>query len=448
MTDIFTSIPDVLCPRLDSTLQELSLWQVQIDLNCPGDDLIKLFEQESLLPGIILTKNQYYVGMISRRRFFEYMSRPYSLGLFSNRPIENLYNIIQPEVFVLPEDTLILEATHKALARSPQVVYEPIVVQSNFSRYGLLDFHHLLLAHSRIHVLTVAQLQQAEEQSRVVTNNLVNLQHNYSRLVQNEKMAALGQLVAGVAHEINNPVNFIYGNLSHIRTYINDLVHLLNIYQETYPQPVSEIEKEIDAVDLEFIVSDLPRIIDSMKFGTERIQEIVLSLRNFSRLDEADLKQVNIHEGIESTLLILHNRLKAKPNHPEVQIIKNYTEFPEIECFPGQLNQVFMNILVNAIDVLEEELNPCIEISTQLLNDNWVAIHISDNGCGIDEEIMSKLFDPFFTTKDVNKGTGLGLSISHQIIVDKHKGKLYCESTPGKGAKFVIEIPIRQSILS
>ncbi|BAZ42299.1 histidine kinase [Calothrix sp. NIES-4101] len=446
MKDLFTSIPDVLYPRLNSTLQELPLWQVQIDLNCPGDDLIKLFEKDNLLPGIILTKNQYYVGMISRRRFFEYMSRPYSLGLFSSRPIENLYNIIQPEVFVLPEDTPILEATHKALARSPQLVYEPIVVQTKFSRYGLLDFHHLLLAHSQIHVLTLAQLQQAEEESRVVTNNLANLQHNYSRLVQNEKMAALGQLVAGVAHEINNPINFIYGNLSHIHTYTNNLLHLLNIYQEVYPQPVPEIEKEIDAADLEFIVADLPRIIDSMKFGTERIQEIVVSLRNFSRLDEADLKQVNIHEGIESTLLILHNRLKAKPNHPEIQIIKNYAELPEIECFPGQLNQVFMNILVNAIDVLEEESSPCIKIITQLLNNNWVAIHIIDNGCGICEEIMSKLFDPFFTTKDVNKGTGLGLSISHQIIVDKHKGRLYCESTPGKGAKFVIEIPIQQSL--
>ena len=268
-------------------------------------------------------------------------------------------------------------------------------------------------------------------------------------------MSSLGQMVAGVAHEINNPVNFIHGNIVPTCEYVQDLLGLIELYQHHYPNPDTEIREELENIEFDFIKEDLIKILKSMKEGTTRIKDIVLSLRNFSRLDEADFKQVDIHSGIDSTLMILHNRLKAKSTHPEIQIIKEYSNIPFIECYPGQLNQVFMNILANAIDALDDynskrniediKLNPnYIKISTNLTANKHIRIIISDNGIGIPEKIKSKLFDPFFTTKDVGKGTGLGLCISYQIIVEKHRGKLYCNSKPGNGTDFVIEIPMIQ----
>ncbi|MDJ0736819.1 MAG: PAS domain S-box protein [Nostocaceae cyanobacterium] len=282
------------------------------------------------------------------------------------------------------------------------------------------------------------------EKTTELEKALHKLQRTQAQLIQSEKMSSLGQTVAGVAHEINNPVNFIHANLTPASDYAQDLIGLLKLYQQNYPNPPAEIEAEIEAIDLDFLTEDFIKLLDSMKEGTRRIREIVLSLRNFSRLDEAELKQIDIHEGIESTLMILQNRLKAKPNHPEIQVVKNYSELSLIECYPGQLNQVFMNILANGIDALETVSNPCIHITTKLLNNNRVAIHIADNGLGIPQDVQAKLFDPFFTTKDVGKGTGLGLSISYQIIVDQHGGNLSCQSTPEKGAEFIIEIPINQ----
>ena len=284
---------------------------------------------------------------------------------------------------------------------------------------------------------------------------LQKLNNTQKQLVENEKMSSLGQMVAGVAHEINNPVNFIHGNIVPTCEYVQDLLGLIELYQHHYPNPDTEIREELENIEFDFIKEDLIKILKSMKEGTTRIKDIVLSLRNFSRLDEADFKQVDIHSGIDSTLMILHNRLKAKSTHPEIQIIKEYSNIPFIECYPGQLNQVFMNILANAIDALDDynskrniediKLNPnYIKISTNLTANKHIRIIISDNGIGIPEKIKSKLFDPFFTTKDVGKGTGLGLCISYQIIVEKHRGKLYCNSKPGNGTDFVIEIPMIQ----
>ncbi|HAX78488.1 MAG TPA: hypothetical protein DCY88_22325, partial [Cyanobacteria bacterium UBA11372] len=262
---------------------------------------------------------------------------------------------------------------------------------------------------------------------------------------------SLGQLVAGVAHEINNPVNFIHGNLTHLNQYTQDLLRLIHLYQKHYPQPHPEIQTEIDDIDLDFLVKDLPKILNSMNIGTDRIRQIVLSLRNFSRLDEAEMKPVDIHEGIDNTLLILQNRLKAKPDRSEIQAFKEYGNLPQIECYAGQLNQVFMNLLTNAIDALEEVIanrpfyqSPTIRIRTEILNKNWIQIKICDNGCGIPEQVKNRLFDPFFTTKPVGKGTGLGLAISYQIVVEKHGGQLNCTSAPGQGTEFAIAIPIRQ----
>lgn len=340
---------------------------------------------------------------------------------------------------------------------------------------------------------------RATAQATQLEKTLNELQQTQAQLIQSEKMSSLGQLVGGVAHEINNPVNFIYGNLIHASEYAKDLLHLLDLYQKHYPQPSAEILELVEDMDLDFLRQDLLKILSSMKVGSERIRQIVLSLRNFSRVDEADVKYVNIHEGIDSTLLILQNRLKEKATHPAIKVIKEYGNLPLVECYAGQLNQVFMNILTNAIDALEERLrferlkvapsgelkvegwfvegseelkveklnvegskqpskeqpanlqpymqqpaNPCIRIRTEVLECDRVVIRIADNGCGMTEEVRHKLFDPFFTTKPVGRGTGLGLSITYQIVVQRHGGVLRCHSAPGQGAELAIEIPVRQ----
>ncbi len=292
-----------------------------------------------------------------------------------------------------------------------------------------------------------AALKQFNESlEQKVADRTRELELSQMKLIQQERLSALGQLVAGVAHEINNPINFIYGNLSPAQTYIQDLFGLLKLYHEHYPNPVTPIQEQIREIDLDFLCLDLPKLIKSMELGAVRIREIVMSLRNFSRLDEAEFKPVDIHAGIESTLMILGHRLKAKPDLPEIRLIKQYGDLPLISCFPGQLNQVLMNLLVNAIDALEmgKIAAPELGICTELFDQDWVRIRISDNGTGISEAAQKKIFDPFFTTKPIGKGTGLGLSISYQIVVEKHQGHLSVDSTLGRGTEFVIEIPVSQ----
>jgi PAS domain S-box-containing protein len=376
--------------------------------------------------------------------------------------------------------------------------------------WGLLIAHHcrsprqwqpleINLLQSLATQLAIA-LQQAElyQQSRRATQTaltqaqqleqaLSELQRTQAQLVQGEKMSSLGQLVAGVAHEINNPVTFIYANLSHAENYTQDILNLLTLYQQQYPSPTPEIQSQIAAIDLEFLIEDLPKLLSSMKVGAERICEIVGSLRNFSRLAEADMKAVDIHEGLDSTLTILQNRLKAHGKYPGIQVIKEYGNLPKVECYAGQLNQVFMNLLSNAIDAIAsrfaddalEKLNidplniecdspsvatptiseddlspfhgssttPYIRIRTEVLKDQQAAIWIADNGSGMTEQVKDRLFDPFFTTKPVGAGTGLGLSISYQIVVKKHGGQLQCWSELGQGTEFLIQIPLSQSKL-
>jgi light-regulated signal transduction histidine kinase (bacteriophytochrome) len=297
---------------------------------------------------------------------------------------------------------------------------------------------------------------------------LTELKNTQTQLIQGEKMSALGELIAGVAHEINNPMNFIYGNLVHVYEYTQDIIDLVNLYQRIYTNTDPQIDQKITEIDLDFVLEDLPQMLSSMKVGAERIREIVMSLKNFSRIDQNQMKPVDIHDGIDSTLMILHHRLKPKNNRPEILIKKHYGKLPNVTCYAGQLNQVFMNVISNAIDALEDynlhrtrnemKKNPsCITIRTEVSRvyatkqptsqheKSWIKIHIADNGQGMPEEVRSHIFEAFFTTKEIGKGTGMGLSISHQIVVEKHGGLFNCLSQPGKGTEFIIELPVNRN---
>jgi two-component system, NtrC family, sensor kinase len=289
-----------------------------------------------------------------------------------------------------------------------------------------------------------------------LTATLADLRNTQVQLIQAEKMSSLGQLVAGIAHEVNNPVNFIHGNLVYLRSYSNSLLSIAKQAVEDYSEVSSELQELIDDTDFDYINHDLPKLLGSMEIGTHRIQQIVLSLRNFSRMDESEFKAVDLHDGIDSTLVMLDHRLKVNAVCSAIEIIKNYGNLPVIECYAGQINQVFMNILVNAIDAIEEKartlslkeleaISHRIEIHTLILDQQFAVIRFVDSGIGLKPAIQKKIFDPFFTTKPVGMGTGMGLSISYQIITERHGGTIECFSSVGKGTEFVIKIPIVQS---
>lgn len=317
---------------------------------------------------------------------------------------------------------------------------------------------------AKLNTALQASVAREREKTAHLKTAMSELQRTQTQLVQSEKMSSLGQLVAAVAYEVSNPINFIYGNISYANEYSEKLIGLLQLYEEHYPSPSPEIESEIEAAELEFIVEDLPKLLGSMKIGANRIREIVQSLQNFSRVDESDIKSVDIHDGMDSALLILSNRLKPKTDKLAIHLIKEYGCLPLVECYAVQINQVFMNVLANAIDAIEEAFvkgnlsskfgyNSGLDKSGQIrirtefcTEEKSIKIRISDNGFGMTESVCQQIFEPFFTTKSLGKGAGIGLAISHDIVVEKHGGKLTCVSAPGEGTEFIIEIPLSQVI--
>jgi two-component system, NtrC family, sensor kinase len=373
------------------------------------------------------------------------MSRPYGLELFLKRPIKNLYLLARADTFILPSDTLIVNAAKQSLKRPANLIYEPIVVEIEPKIYKLLDVHQLMIAQSHIHELATQLLNEQTQ----------------AHMIQTEKMASLGQMMAGIAHEISNPVNFISGNLEYLSRYSQDLLELVSAYDTEIsqePKAVTQIKQDIE---FDYLQEDLAQILDSIKQGTDRLVKIISSMRNFSHMGEGTRKPSDLHECIDSTLLILHNRLKYS-----IELVKNYGELPLVPCYSGQLSQVFMNIISNAIDALmdkvaaQSEVNKSaskwqarIEITTEVRkinSTNWAAIRIVDNGPGIPPKIQERIFETFFTTKPIGKGTGLGLAISHQIVTEKHGGKLNVrsrsvstENSQGEvGTEFEILLPL------
>ncbi|OCQ92122.1 histidine kinase [Oscillatoriales cyanobacterium USR001] len=436
-------MPEILTAelRLDSTIQELPLYDFEAEPTDLGMKVAQMFEANPFLPGVVLKDGNQFGGMISRRRFLEYISRPFGRELFLKRPLRSLYRFAQTDNLVFPSDTLIVDAARSSLQRSAQLLYEPIVVEFPSQTYRLLDVHELLVAQSQIHELATKLLRQQTQ----------------AQMIQTEKLASLGQIVAGVAHEIRNPVTAIVGNLGFLTNYSEDLMRLLSTYDREFGKDNPIIDELKQDIEFEFLQEDLPEILQSMKVGSERLNELVSSLRSFSHMDGTSRKEANIHECIDSTLLILKNRLKHS-----VKVVKNYGVLPPINCYSGQLSQVFMNLIGNSIDALEElpegeNYSRVIKIETELIenyqedslnaevktqNNPWVAIRIADNGPGIPPEIQRRIFEMFFTTKPVGKGTGLGLAITHQIVTEKHNGKLNLHSTPGTGTEFEILLPL------
>ncbi|WP_442948860.1 hybrid sensor histidine kinase/response regulator [Nostoc sp.] len=311
-----------------------------------------------------------------------------------------------------------------------------------------------LKLHLKISHLTYTLEQRVQERTAELTQSLQQLQQTQLQLIQSEKMSTLGQLVAGIGHEINNPIGFIEGNFSYITEYTNNLLHLVNLQQQKLPHPEPEIEELLNQMDFEYLAEDIPKLLASMRQGIDRLKGISLSLRTFARSDISSKMEFQIHEGINSTLMLLKHRLKNQGDHPTIEVVTQYGKLPPISCYPGQLNQVFMNIIANAIDAFDDlnqnhsdqKIAACpntITITTSVnCQQETVTICIQDNGPGMLPEVQTRIFEQSFTTKPVGKGTGLGLAISYQIIVDKHNGKIDCFSIPGEGTKFIITLPI------
>ncbi|HIK18259.1 MAG TPA: GHKL domain-containing protein [Leptolyngbyaceae cyanobacterium M33_DOE_097] len=436
MTEISPILqPDKSCSlTLESTVRELELSDLTVDIYTVGMELSRRFEQNPLAPGAVLLDRDRLVGVISRQRFWERMSRPYGLDLFGRRPLLEFHELTAVEYLLFPGSTLIAAAAQQTLERSPDLINEPLVVEVKPGIYHLLDVHQLLLAQSIIHQLTTQLLQEQTQ----------------ARLIQAEKMSALGEMVASVAHEILNPVNFICGNINYLDNYGNDLLEVLATYERSFPQSSPAIAAITDAIDLEFVITDFPQVVASIRVGAERLRKTISALKSFSHMDESTPQPVDIHACLDDTLLILQGRLKNT-----IEVVKNYGKNTSVQGFSGQLGQVFMNLLSNAIDALTDltrsknksDWKPTITITTELKADpqDSILIRIEDNGIGMSEDLQAHIFETFFTTKPVGKGTGLGLAITRQIV-EKHQGRLSFKSELGNGTCFEVLLPIHLHI--
>ena len=420
---------------IDSTLATLPLYSFATDVNCLSAEVVEILEKHSNLPGVILLDQGKFAGMISRLRLLETLVLSNQQNLFLQKPLQFLYNYARTDVLILPETTPILAAAQMALRRSSELLGEPIVVQSKTKSYQLLDVHELNIAHWQIRGI---ETQVRYERTQV-------------QLIQSEKMANLGRLVDGVAHEILDPVGFIWGNLSHISNYTENLLELINAYEKIVPETTEEIYELKEDIEFDFLKQDLPRAIKSVKSGAERLKKLVSSLQNFCYIDEVYPKPADLHAMLDSIVLLLKSRLKS-----EIEIVKNYGDLPPISCFAGQLNQVFMNILSNAVNNLLNQAayqeftgefrsdqqgyifdKPCIVIKTkvyspesasnsEILPSRWVSIIISDNGPCLSASTLKQIWDSFSVEKRAEKETSL--AVSYRIITAKHGGKLLIRS--------------------
>jgi signal transduction histidine kinase len=417
--------------HLESTLQDLPLYQFQVELDCLGQDLAQLFDCYPLLPGAILVDTERFVGMISRQRFLEFLIRPFGLDLFLQQPLRVLNSYAQSDLLLLPGHTPILAAAQQALRRSPKAISEPILVQTD--TYYLLDIHSLNIAHW--------QIRGIETQ--------VRYERTQAKMIQNNKMASLGRLVDGVAHEILDPVSFIWGNLTHVTTYSETLLKLNAAYEKLISHPSEEILELQEQLESDYLQEDLPKTIASIRTGAERLSKLATSLQNFCHIDDVYPKPVDLHELVDGILLLLKSHLTS-----EIQVIKNYGTLPPVLCYTGHLNQVFMNILSNTVDILlsdavSQQVNlqvsesqrmtiapfkPTIIITTQVCSipnehgdsSRWISVCIADNGPGLSVEAQQELLDSFSVKKRATKETSLAMS--YQIVTAKHGGKFQVRS--------------------
>ena len=416
--ELSQDLPISIIHYVARTQQNLVLDHAMTETQFLGDSYIIEHQPKSVLCTPIINRNQ-FIGIL-------YLENNLTIGAFTRDRIEVL-NILTAQAAISLENAQLYE--------------------------NLTQANHQLEGYSySLEQKVQERTQELNQKNQDLAETLQQLQKTQAQLIHQEKLTSLGQVVAGIAHEINNPVGFISSNIEHAFNYLEDLFSLIKAYQQEYPNPTSLVQKKSEEIELDFLTSDLKKILNSMQVGSKRIQKIVEALKNFSRLDESEIKPVDLYSGIESTLIILQNRLNLQGKRPAIEIVKQYSQLPLVNCYAAQLNQVFMNILTNAIDALEQawknnsaaNFKPQIVIQTQLIGENSVQIRISDNGCGMSEAVQAKIFDPFFSTKPVGSGTGLGLSVAHSIIVEKHGGRLTCHSEVGEGTEFILEIPMTQ----
>lgn len=426
---------------IDSTLLELPLYDLQIEITCLGAELVALLQKSPHLPGAILTEGDRFVGTISRRQLLEYLLLPHGLELFLDKPLHVLYSYIRPDPLILPGSTTILTAAQRVLKRSPQFLWDPIVVQIDPSTYQLLDF---------------AQLNLAAWQIRGIETQ-VRYERTQAQMIQSEKMASLGRLVDGLAHEILDPVGFIWGNLAHVSSYSENLLELLSAYEAQLPKIPEIIRQLEEKLDLEFLRDDFPRAVESITAGAKRLKQLATSLQNFCYVDEVYPKPADLHTCLDGILLLLKSRLRS-----DIQVTKYYDRLPPVTCYIGKLSQVFMNILTNAVDVLLDDavsqdffpmqsqgIKPTITITTkvesrQMLKfgnpERWVSICIADNGPGMSQGLQTKIRESFTIEKRAAKETSL--AVSYQIITAKHGGEFKLRSRLGEGTEFEILLPL------